>query len=263
MNLRRLFQSLVVAVLLPASPAVRAADDLAALAGQWSVKKVNEGGQEYTQTVTVKKDKFVFEILASGGPVFIHAEGDLRLEKLGPFNAVHFTNLRAGASATDLQPIDEEFVSIYRLQDDTLSLTSNFEKDRDGQKPGVDAYRRVKAAAPAATLVIDEIEVGEKPPSGTWYVWFEATVGGVTRSFHIPGKGYDTTRATIPVALEFPGVGAGQTCSFKFQLDDVDEDAATEEADNKSKGEFTVKEKGDQAYKPQDDWRYTVRWHLK
>jgi hypothetical protein len=43
----------------------------------------------------------------------------------------------------------------------------------------------------------------------------------------------------------------------------VDEDAATEEADNKSKGEFTVKEKGDQAYKPQDDWRYTVRWHLK
>jgi hypothetical protein len=43
----------------------------------------------------------------------------------------------------------------------------------------------------------------------------------------------------------------------------VDEDVCTDEVDNRSTGEFTISERGAQAYKPQDNWRYTIRWHLK
>jgi len=71
------------------------------------------------------------------------------------------------------------------------------------------------------------------------------------------------TPVTIPVALELPKAKAGQKCTFKLQLDDVDEDACGESADNNSKGEFTVSEKGTQAYKPEDNWKYTINWHMK
>jgi len=95
------------------------ADDLDALAGKWSVKKVNAQGQDYTQTIAIKKDKFTFQILGAEDRVALHAEGELKLDKLGPFNAAHFVNIRAGGSASDLQDVDDQYVSIYRLEGDT------------------------------------------------------------------------------------------------------------------------------------------------
>ena len=238
-------------------------DDAEALAGKWSVKKVSEQGQAYTQTITIKKDKFVFQILRGEGRVFLHAEGDLKLEKTGPFNAVHFLKIRGGASASDLQDVDDELSPSTGWRRDTWTLAANFDKERGQLRPSLDTYRRVKATAETATLVIDEIELADTPQSATWFLCFEATVEGVTRTYHVPGKGYEQNRVTIPVALELPKIKAGQKCSFKFQLDDVDEDACGEAADNRTTGEFTVSERGAQAYKPEDHWRYTIRWHLK
>jgi hypothetical protein len=88
-------------------------------------------------------------------------------------------------------------------------------------------------------------------------------VEGVTRTYHVDGKGYDKKQVTIPVELELPKAKPGQKCGFKLQLDDVDGDACTEDADNRSTGEFAVSDKGEQTYKPEDNWRYTIRWHLK
>ena len=62
---------------------------------------------------------------------------------------------------------------------------------------------------------------------------------------------------------KFPVRLAGQKCSFTLKLDDVDEDVCTDEVDNKSTGEFLVSDKGEQAFKPEGNWRYTIRWHLK
>jgi uncharacterized protein (TIGR03067 family) len=239
------------------------ADDLDALAGKWSVKKVNAQGQDYTQTIAIKKDKFTFQILGAEDRVALHAEGELKLDKLGPFNAAHFVNIRAGGSASDLQDVDDQYVSIYRLEGDTWTMASSFDKERDQQKPSLDVYRRLKTAAEPAVLVIDEIEMADTPQSATWFLCLEAKVEGVSRTYHLEGKGYDKNQVTIPVGLELPQVQAGQKCSFKLQLDDVDDDVCTEEVDNRSKGEFTVSEKGTQTYKPEDNWRYTIRWHLK
>lgn len=119
------------------------------------------------------------------------------------------------------------------------------------------------ATAENGTLVIDEIELAETPQSATWFLCFEATVGAVTQKYHVDAKGYNQCPVRIPLALELAKASAVQNCSFKVQLDDVDEDACTEEADNRSSGEFAINDKGEKSFKPQDDWRYTIRWHLK
>jgi len=125
------------------------ADDSEALAGKWSVKKVNEQGQNITQTIEVKKDKFVFEILTTDDNVVLHAEGDLKLEKLGPFNSARFFHIRGGSSASNLDEVEDVYVSIYSLDGDTWTLATNFDKQRDNQKPSLDVYRHVKADAAA------------------------------------------------------------------------------------------------------------------
>ena len=118
------------------------ADDLAKLEGKWSVNKTRDG-ESYTQTVEVKKDTFKYKI-SRGTDVAIYAEGKLKLEKSGPFNVVKFVDIKAGASESDTSPIDDDHVSIYALGDNTWTVAANFDKDRDSQKPSLDAY--VKAA---------------------------------------------------------------------------------------------------------------------
>ena len=46
-------------------------DDMDLLTGKWSIKKVNDEGQNYTQTIEVKKDKFVFQILGANDRVVL------------------------------------------------------------------------------------------------------------------------------------------------------------------------------------------------
>ena len=240
-----------------------AADDMEALIGKWSVKKVNDQGQKVTQTFTIKKGKAIFQVLDAEGQPVMYAEGDLKLDKIGPFSAAHFVSVRGGASADSLQDVDDEFVSIYRLDGDSLSMASFFDKEREQMRPSVDVYQRVKEAAAASTLVIDEVVMADTPQSATWYFCFEAKIGDVTKRYYVANKGYDKNQVTIPMALEIPQAKAGQKCTFKMQLDDVDEDACSDEMDNQSKGEFNVSEKGEQAYKPEDNWKYTIKWHLK
>ena len=124
-----------------------AADDMDALIGKWSVKKVNDQGQNVTQTFTIKKGKAIFQVLGAEDRVILYAEGDLKLDKIGPFNAAHFANIRGGRSADNLQDVDDEYVSIYRLDGDTLTMASFFDKEREQMPPSVDVYQRVKEAA--------------------------------------------------------------------------------------------------------------------
>jgi len=261
-SIMRLFALLLSFAFLQSFPAF-AANDLEALAGKWSVKKTNDQGQDYTQTIAVKKDKFIFEILGAESRVYLHAEGAVKLETLAPFSVVRFVDIRAGVSPDDLRGIEDEFASIYRLDGDTWIMAANFDKVRDRQPPSLDAYKRVQITEDTSTLLIDEVVMADTPQSATWFFCFEATADGVTRTHRIQGKGYDKNQVTIPLALEIPKVKAGQKCSFKMQLDDVDDDVCTEEVDNRSTGEFIVSDKGSQEYKPENNWRYTIRWRLK
>jgi len=120
--------------------------DLEALAGKWSCQKTNEDGQRYTQQIEIKKDKFTFKIADKDGDTMIYAEGKAKLEKVGPFNAITFTDIQAGQSSAQLDPIDDTYTSIYKLDGDTLLLVMNFDKERGEQfKPGLDVMRKVAA----------------------------------------------------------------------------------------------------------------------
>jgi len=120
------------------------AEELDAFAGKWLAKKVNDQGEKYSETIEIKKDKFVFEILSGDQQVVLHAEGNVKLEKAGPFFSMRFFHIRAGSSSSNLEDIDDEYVSAYVLDDDTWTLASNFDKRRADQKPSADVYRRVK-----------------------------------------------------------------------------------------------------------------------
>lgn len=123
------------------------AQDLDLLAGKWSLQKTNAQGQRYTQQIEIKKDKFTFKISDAGGDTQLYAEGNVKLDKAGPLKVIVFSNIKAGRSASEIDSIDDTYTSIYRLDgDSTWLVASNFDKDREEQKPSLDAYQK---AAPA------------------------------------------------------------------------------------------------------------------
>ena len=238
------------------------ADDAEMLNGKWLTKKTDDSGQSHTQSLEIKKDKFNFQINGADNEALFYASGDVKLEKLGPFRGIRFVNIKGGSSPSNLDDVSDEYACIYTLDEDTLTVAQNFDKDRQA-KPSADVYHRIKSDAGARTLVIDEIDMADTPQAATWFICFEATSNGEKRRYYEENKGYEKNQVKIPINLEVPKVAAGQKCSFKMQLDDVDGDTCTEDVDNRSVGEFVASEKGSQSYKPENNWQYTIRWHLK
>jgi hypothetical protein len=146
MLMKRLLAPLFAAALFTGGAAL-AVDDLQALTGKWSVKKTNDEGQVFTQTIEVNKDKFVFEILGADAALVFHAEGDFKLEKLGTFSCARFLHIRAGRSASEMRDVDDEYVLIYTLDGDAWTTAFNFDRQRERQKPSLDVYQRVKTGA--------------------------------------------------------------------------------------------------------------------
>jgi hypothetical protein len=117
------------------------AGDLESLAGKWSVKKTNDNGQSYTQTVSFKKDKFTFKIAGSDDKTYLYAEGDVKVEKLGPFKSIKFTNIKAGKSADELEAVEDDRNCIYKLEEGSFTLASNLDKDRE-KGPVLEVYTK-------------------------------------------------------------------------------------------------------------------------
>jgi hypothetical protein len=121
-------------------------DELDTFVGKWTTEKKNNEGQRYTQQIEIKKNKFTFKISDPEGQSRLYAEGDVKLEKAGPFKTIVFSNIKAGQSASETDAIDDTYTSIYRLNDDgDLLLVTNFDKERDSQKPSLDIYHKTKA----------------------------------------------------------------------------------------------------------------------
>jgi hypothetical protein len=146
MIMKRLLAFLFVAALFSGSAAY-AADDLQALTGKWSIKKTNDAGQAYSETLEIKNDKYIFKILGTDAAVVFHSEGDFKLEKLGTFSCARFFHIRAGRSASEMNDVDDEHVVIYTLDGDAWTLVSNLDKHRDDEKPSLDVFQRVKTSA--------------------------------------------------------------------------------------------------------------------
>jgi hypothetical protein len=124
---------------------------LAKLQGKWSTKRTAGDGQEVTAIIEIKGEKLIYQMVNSDKEVRFFAKGDVKAEKLGPFNVLKLTALEAGGSANDTRAIDDDRQTIYVLNEGTLTLASNFDKERENQKPSVEVYKRVEGAAAAVT----------------------------------------------------------------------------------------------------------------
>ncbi len=138
-------------------------------AGKWTTKRVNDDGQSVTMTMEFEGPKMHFRILDSSGEARFYAKAKTKLEKFGPFEALRFYDIQAGGSPDDTQPIDDERVSLVRLDGETFHLAGNFDRRRDNETPSVDAYKRT--AKPAA-------ESADAKFKGRWRV--ELTTGNDT-----------------------------------------------------------------------------------
>ena len=134
---------LPAACLLSFSQALVAAEDagLTSLQGRWTVSKTSPEGQAYVQKLEIRKGKLTFRMLNSDGDLKLIAKGDVKTEKLGGFNVLHLTGIEAGQSEDALKSIGDERASIYLAGDDTLTLASNLDKERENQKPSLDVYK--------------------------------------------------------------------------------------------------------------------------
>ncbi len=117
------------------------ADDLEKLAGKWSANKTNPEGRKYTQTIEITKNKLTFKIVGEDQAVRLYAEGTVKVEKLGPFSVMKVTDIKGGASESDLSPVDDDRTLVYQLGYDSWTVASNFDKERD-QAPSLDVYKK-------------------------------------------------------------------------------------------------------------------------
>ncbi len=240
--------------------ATASADDLDALTGKWVAERTDAEGRAVKQALEINKNKFKYQVTSPADDRGIYAEGDVKVETLGPFKTAKFYNIQGGRSPSDLQPVDDDRTVIYTLGYNEMTAAVNFDKERD--EPPM-ATKFAKAAAETKTLVIDKIVMHKTPQSAEYYLCLDATVGETTKRFNIPNKTYQGTETTIPTELAIGNARADQTCKFVMKLDDVAGDEITDEMDNKSTGSFTVSSSGSQTFKPEDGWSYTIYWHLK
>jgi hypothetical protein len=238
------------------------ADDLEALAGKWVAEKNEAQGPAFKQVLEIKKNKFTFQVLREGGQTAIYAEGEVKTEQIGPFKAAKFFNMQGGSSASDLQPVDDDRTVIYVMGSNEMTVAANFDRERPAPA-SVTKYTKTAATEEPKTLVIDKIVMHKSPQTSEYYLCFDATVGETSKRFHVADKTYEKDGLTIVTDLSIPNVRIGQTCKFVMKLDDVAGDECTEDMDNRSAGSLTVTESGSVEFKPEDQWRYTISWHLK
>lgn len=143
-----------VATLVPAL-AAESASGLDGLQGKWSAAKTNREGQPYAQTLDFKKDKLTFQVLEPDKQVRFMAKATAKTEKAGPLNVLVLSSIEAGRSEEELAPVDDSRTSVYTFRGGKLIIASNFDMERENERPGIDAYDRVEVAKEAASAPSD------------------------------------------------------------------------------------------------------------
>jgi hypothetical protein len=128
---------------------VHAADSsgLDSLQGSWTTKRTNQEGQVLSQVLEIKNDRLTFKLMSAEGELRFVAKGTASTQKLGPFQTLKITDIKAGQSEDSAETVDDERASVFLLDGDTLTLASNFDKVRANQPPRADIYARGKSAA--------------------------------------------------------------------------------------------------------------------
>ena len=117
------------------------ADDLADLAGKWTLKRKSSDGQAVTHQLTIKEGKFTFRLMSEGGSTVLYAEGTAKVVVAGAVRVLSLSDIKAGGSDTDLSPVDEKYEAPVRVAGSTLYLASGLDKERE-ESPRLDVYKK-------------------------------------------------------------------------------------------------------------------------
>jgi hypothetical protein len=117
------------------------ADDLAALDGKWSMKRKTDDGQTATYQLHFKDGKFTFRLMSEGGSTLLYAEGTAKIASAGAVKVLMLSDLKAGPSDTEINPVEEKFDAPVRVAGGTLYLASGLDRERE-ESPRLDVYRK-------------------------------------------------------------------------------------------------------------------------
>ena len=141
--------------------------------------KTNREGDRYSQTIEIKLDKLTFEIRDADNQVRMAGKGKVKLEKAGPFQVLSLSDIQAGRSLDELEPVDETRAAVYRVVDGKLYVASNLDRERETERPGMDVYGLVTGTVEAAGSPVGD----EGAVLGTWKL--EVTIGDNTRDYEL------------------------------------------------------------------------------
>ncbi|HAV65576.1 MAG TPA: hypothetical protein DCY13_24770 [Verrucomicrobiales bacterium] len=132
---------IVIACLLLLSPLCTLADDLGTLAGKWTMTRKNSEGQTVIHKLQFKENKFTFRAMSEGGSTILYAEGDAKVVTTAGVKLVSLTNIKAGASDTEIESTEEVYAAPFRVSGSTCYLASGLDRERE-EAPRMDVYRK-------------------------------------------------------------------------------------------------------------------------
>lgn len=140
--MRRLFFTLLLASVFSAGVLAADSAQLDKLQGKWQTTRTSEDGQKRTQTIELKKEKLIFQILDSSGEPALTVIANVKLQEAGPFHTLTVSNLKAGQDEDSLEPVEGDRAYVYQLGYQTLTIVSNIDEVRE-QPPTIDVYKKV------------------------------------------------------------------------------------------------------------------------
>ena len=162
------------------------------LQGKWSIKKTNDEGRVYSQSLEFARDKLTFELRDDSDELRFVATAKVKTDKADSLKIFTLVDIEAGRSNSELEPVDDRRTSVYSLRQGKLIVASNFDRERDRERPSLDVYTRtaVTSGAPGKRNTDAEQLVG------TWEMGL--TIGDDTIDYTlIIEKGAGGLQATL------------------------------------------------------------------
>ena len=179
---------------------------LKGLQGKWNGERVNSDGQRSKTVLEIKDDKLEFRSFTAEGDLRFVAKGVVKAERAGELRLLTASGLRAGRTEDDLEPVDDDRVSVYSVRDGKLYLASGFDKERDNERPRVDEYTKQEGAARSETATSVGILLG------TWKM--EATMGDHNMDYELR---FEQAAGVLKGTLISPRTGEYKAKSVTFK----------------------------------------------
>jgi hypothetical protein len=182
---------------------------LKTLQGKWTGERTNSEGRRGTMVLEIKDDKMNFRASDSEGNVRLIAKGTVKTESAGGLRILTLTDLKAGRTEDDLQPVDDDRTSAYTIRDGKLFLASGFDRARDNERPRVEEYTKDESAPRASTP-----KPGADKLVGKWKL--EATLGDQNLDYELR---FDQVAGALQGVLISPRSGEYKAKSVSLKDD--------------------------------------------